>query len=81
DSVIIMAIENETFFFKNQAGEDENRCAYFVGVSRAKKRLVLTCAGTRERPNGYTKFWNTNRTAQTEYLGYAMPFVKQSNEN
>lgn len=79
DSVIIMAVENETFFFNNQAGEDENRCAYFVGVSRAKKRLVLTCVGARERPNGYTKFWNTNRTVQKEYWGYAMPFVKQSN--
>ncbi|WP_337587273.1 3'-5' exonuclease, partial [Pseudomonas aeruginosa] len=40
DSVIIMAVENE-IFFGNQA---ENRCAYFVGVSRAKKRLVLTHA-------------------------------------
>ncbi|MDO1950120.1 3'-5' exonuclease, partial [Escherichia coli] len=43
DSVIIMAVENE-IFFGNQA---ENRCAYFVGVSRAKRRLVLTHADQR----------------------------------
>mgnify|MGYP003591163800 CR=1 FL=1 len=73
DSVIIMAVENE-IFFGNQA---ENRCAFFVGVSRAKRRLVLTHAEQRERPAGYTKRWDVQRTAQTEYLGYAMPFVRQ----
>jgi superfamily I DNA/RNA helicase len=72
DSVIIMAVENE-IFFGNQA---ENRCAYFVGVSRAKKRLVLTHADQRERPAGYTKRWDAHRSAQTEYFGYAMPFVR-----
>lgn len=71
DSVIIMAVENE-IFFGNQA---ENRCAYFVGVSRAKRRLVLTHADQRERPAGYTKRWDTHRSAQTEYFGYAIPFL------
>ncbi|HGP0288366.1 TPA: 3'-5' exonuclease, partial [Pseudomonas aeruginosa] len=73
DSVIIMAVENE-IFFGNQA---ENRCAYFVGVSRAKRRLVLTHADQRERPAGYTKRWDTHRSAQTEYFGYAIPFLSQ----
>lgn len=73
DSVIIMAVENEIFF----GNQDENRCAYFVGVSRAKKRLVLTHVGQRERPAGYGKRWDVQRTAQTEYFGYAMPFVRQ----
>ncbi|MGR2682597.1 UvrD-helicase domain-containing protein [Chromobacterium haemolyticum] len=73
DSVIIMAVENE-IFFGNQA---ENRCAYFVGVSRTKKRLVLTHADQRERPAGYTKRWDVHRSVQTEYFGYAMPFVRQ----
>lgn len=72
DSVIIMAVENE-IFFGNQA---ENRCAYFVGVSRAKKRLVLTHADQRERPAGANN-WRVNRTPQEEYLGYAVPFVSQ----
>lgn len=74
DSVIIMAVENEIFF----GDQNENRCAYFVGVSRAKKRLVLTHADQRERPAGHTKRWDARRTAQTEYFGYATPFVKSS---
>lgn len=73
NSVIIMAIENEIFF----GDQDENRCAYFVGVSRAKKRLVLTHADQRERPAGHTKRWDIQRTAQTEYLSYAAPFIRQ----
>lgn len=73
DSVIIMAVENEIFF----GDQDENRCAYFVGVSRAKKRLILTHADQRERPAGHTRRWDVQRTAQTEYFGYATPFVSQ----
>ncbi|WP_187394251.1 3'-5' exonuclease, partial [Aeromonas sobria] len=70
DSVIIMAVENEIFF----GNQDENRCAFFVGVSRAKKRLVLTHADQRERPAGLTKRWDMHRTPQTEYFSYAAPF-------
>lgn len=73
DSVIIMAVEKEIFF----GDQDENRCAYFVGVSRAKKRLVLTHADQRERPAGHTKRWDVQRTAQNEYFGYSAPFVRQ----
>ena len=73
DSVIIMAVENEIFF----GDQNENRCAYFVGVSRAKRRLALTYADQRERPAGHTKRWDVQRTAQNEYFGYAMPFVSQ----
>ena len=72
DSVIIMAVENE-IFFGNQA---ENRCAFFVGVSRAKKRLIFTHADQRERPAGANN-WQVNRTPQAEYFGYATPFVSQ----
>lgn len=72
DSVIIMAVENEIFF----GDQDENRCAFFVGVSRAKKRLVLTHADKRERPARFTKRWDVQRSAQSEYFGYALPFVK-----
>ncbi|WP_417539053.1 UvrD-helicase domain-containing protein [Marinobacter sp.] len=71
DSVIIMAVENEIFF----GNKDENRCAFFVGVSRAKKRLVLTHADYRERPHGYTRRWDENRSPQAEYFGYSRPFV------
>lgn len=73
DSVIIMAVENEIFF----GDQDENRCAFFVGVSRAKRRLVLTHANQRERPAEHTRRWDVQRTAQTEYFRYATPFVRQ----
>ncbi|MFN9203799.1 MAG: UvrD-helicase domain-containing protein [Gemmatimonas sp.] len=77
DSVIIMAVENESFF----GDEDENRCAYFVGISRAKKRLVITHADQRERPAGHMRRWDARRTAQNEYLGYATPFVRHDSEH
>lgn len=73
DSVIIMAVENEIFF----GDQDENRCAFFVGVSRTKKRLVLTHADQRERPAGHTKRWDVQRKAQNEYFGYVMPLVEK----
>ncbi|EFH2856450.1 AAA family ATPase [Escherichia coli] len=71
DSVIIMAVENEIFF----GNQDENRCAFFVGVSRAKRRLILTHADQRERPAN-AKRWNVSRTAQAEYISYITPFVR-----
>lgn len=66
DSTIIMAVEKETFFGK----PDDERCAFFVGVSRAKRRLVLTCAARRERPHGHTGYWRADRTRHAEYFGY-----------
>jgi len=76
DSVIIMAIENEIFF----GNQDENRCAFFVGVSRAKRRLMLTYAGQQPRPAGWTRQWDVQRHPQNEYLGYAAPFITQVSE-
>lgn len=67
DSVILLAVENEIFF----GDLDENRCAFFVGVSRAKRRLLLTYADQRETPAGYTKRWDVNRSVQSEFVGYA----------
>lgn len=46
DSVIILGVEKETFW-GNLA---EERCAYFVGISRAKRRLILTLCQTRPPP-------------------------------
>lgn len=71
DSVIMLAVEDEIFF----GDKDANRCAFFVGVSRAKRRLVLTHADQRERPPGYIKRWEVARNPQSEYFGYVMPFV------
>lgn len=71
DSTIIMAVENEIFF----GDQDANRCAFFVGVSRAKRRLVLTHAIERERPQNHGGRWEVRRTPQEEYFNYALPHV------
>src|ERR1700756_625145 len=44
--VIFLAVEEETFW----AQLDEQRAVFFVGISRANHRLILTTAGTRTRP-------------------------------
>ena len=73
DSVVIMAVEQEIFF----GDPDENRCAFFVGVSRAKRRLVLSCAASRPRPAGHNGYWRVSRTPQYEFFNYAQPFVNE----
>lgn len=69
DSTIIMAVENESFF----GNVDEERCAFFVGVSRAKRRLILTYTARRERPHGHSGPWRIDRTKHAEYFGYVEP--------
>ena len=64
-SVILLGIENETFWGKL---EDE-RCAFFVGVSRAKERLILTESRER-RLNAPPNRWKTSRSAHDEFFNY-----------
>lgn len=73
DSVIIMAVEKEIFF----GDQDANRCAFFVGASRAKQRLILSSADRRERPVGHSGRWDVQRSPQTEYFGYAVSFINE----
>jgi superfamily I DNA/RNA helicase len=71
DSVIILGVEDQTFW-----GEaDAERCAFFVGVSRAKRRLVLTSSNCRKTPPSNPYRWQEQRTPHAEFLGYAMPFL------
>ena len=72
DSVIILGVEEEAFW----GNEDEERCAYFVGISRAKRRLVLTSANIRPRPVGFAGRWSVSRTPHGEFIGYAEPFCE-----
>lgn len=64
DSVIMTAIEKEIFFGK----EHDERCVFFVGVSRAKNRLLLTHSDIRSRPPNYLKRWDIERTPHYEFL-------------
>jgi len=76
DSVIILGVENQTFWGKL----DEERCAFFVGVSRAKRRLVVTMSGHRETPPSNPYRWQERRTPHKEFLDYAMQFVSKEDE-
>jgi|SRR5271157_46501 len=67
ENVVIFGVENETFWGK----VDDERSAFFVGISRAKRYLGLTVVGHRDRPVGYTGRWNEKRSAQQEFLSYA----------
>lgn len=71
DSVIVIGVENQTFWGE----EDAKRCAYFVGISRAKRRLVLTFCERRDTPPSNPRRWQENRTPHGEFLGYATPFL------
>lgn len=70
DTVVLLGVENQMFW----GNKDDERAAFFVGISRAKRRLVLTIAKRRERPEG-ARHWHTNRTEQEEFVQYASPYV------
>lgn len=72
DSVIILGVENETFW----GNEDDERCAFFVGMSRAKRRLVLTACQTRCTPPSNPCRWSERRNYHKEFIGYALPFLE-----
>lgn len=71
-SVILLGVDNENFWGREP---DEDRCLFFVGISRAKDRLLLTYAERRERPARHNQ-WRETRTPHDEFLGYAAPFVE-----
>ena len=64
-SVIMLAVENETFW----GNKDAERCAFFVGVSRAKQRLLITYSKERQKPEN-AGIWNCYRNKHAEYWGY-----------
>ncbi|GGI53233.1 UvrD-helicase domain-containing protein [Oxalicibacterium solurbis] len=67
DTVIVLGVEAQAFFGKNQ---EEERSTFFVAISRAKRRLFLTVAEQRERPDK-AKRWHVDRTEHAEFLSYA----------
>jgi superfamily I DNA/RNA helicase len=69
DSVIMLGVEREAYW----ADPAEELCLFFVGISRAKRRLILSHADFRERPSNWNKRWDEERTRHEEFLGYAEP--------
>ncbi|MGO6812893.1 UvrD-helicase domain-containing protein [Rhizobium ruizarguesonis] len=73
DAVVIMGVERETFWGQIV----DERSAYFVAISRAKRELILTVADNRDRPFGFPRHrrWTTSRRPHDEFLGYALPYL------
>tara|TARA_R110001583_G_scaffold119703_2_gene271042 strand:+ start:3476 stop:5140 length:1665 start_codon:yes stop_codon:yes gene_type:complete len=71
DTVVILGVEDQSFW----GAQDAERCAFFVGVSRAKRQLILTVSDYRETPPSNPPHWKENRTPHSEFLGYANPFI------
>ena len=66
-SVIMLAVENETFW----GNKDAERCVFFVGVSRAKQRLLVTYSRERQKPEDIEEWkWKACRNKHAEYWGY-----------
>lgn len=68
DTVVILGVEEQTFWGR----QDEERCAFFVGISRAKERLILTVSERREEPPSKPYRWREQRVPHAEFLGYAL---------
>ena len=67
DTTVILGVEEQTFW----GNRSEERAAFFVGISRAKRRLLLTVAERRQRPTQAPRRWDEYRTPLQEFLGYA----------
>ena len=70
-SVIVQGVEKETFF----GSKDAARCAYFVAISRAKERLVVTTSAYREKPDGANQHWRESRVIHDQFLSYVLPEI------
>jgi superfamily I DNA/RNA helicase len=70
DTVILLGVETQTFWGNLSA----ERSAFFVGISRAKRRLFLTVCSERERPSGANR-WSVIRSEHNEFVSYAMPYI------
>ena len=69
EAVIVLGVENEMFW----SGIAKERSVFFVGISRARKHLLLTHCDQRARPPDFPRpRWDVVRTPQLEFLGYAL---------
>jgi superfamily I DNA/RNA helicase len=71
DTVCVLGVEKEMFWGKLP----EERAAFFVAISRAKRCLWLTHAAHRSRPKGFSGRWSESRTPHPEFLAYAASAV------
>ncbi|MCG8521857.1 MAG: ATP-dependent helicase, partial [Pseudomonadales bacterium] len=75
DSVIVQGIEKETFW----GDRSSETCAFFVAISRAKRRLHLTYVEQRATPTGATPReaanWRATRNPLNTFLQYVTPHL------
>ncbi|RRU73027.1 ATP-dependent helicase [Stutzerimonas xanthomarina] len=64
NTVILLGVEKQAFWAKIK----DERCVFFVGVSRAKERLLITTADYRPKPKGAAGQWKENRTPHGEFV-------------
>lgn len=69
DSVVMLGVETQTYWGKT----NERRQLFFVGISRAKRRLVVTTADQRAKPMDAGNRWDDRRTKHQEFLSYLEP--------
>lgn len=69
-TVVVMGVENECFW----GDKLDSRCIFFVAISRAKERLILTTCEYRDKP-ATTGNWSVDRTPHDEYINYALPHI------
>lgn len=65
-TVIVQGVETQTFWGEVNAAE----CAFFVAISRARKRLITTTSDFREKLPGANHHWSQHRTPHKRFLGY-----------
>jgi superfamily I DNA/RNA helicase len=69
EKVVVIGVEEELFW----GGRiDDKRAEFFVAISRAKRKLILTRAQIRPRPAAAGGRWDVRRRAQQEFLDYAV---------
>ena len=73
-SVIVLGVENQTFWAKLA----EERNVFFVGISRAKQRLVLTTADFRSRPKCAKNRWDERRSPHGEFVSHVTRHITHS---
>lgn len=71
-TVIVQGVEPQTFWSKDS---EANECAFFVAISRARKRLVTTTSAFREKPPSANNYWRQQRTRHEQFLGYVEPEI------
>lgn len=70
-TVIVQGVETQTFWGEGEAAE----CAFFVAISRARKRLITTTSTFQEKLPGANHHWSQQRTPHQRFLGYVEPEV------